>query len=369
MKSDPIHVTRPDLPPLDDFVACIEEIWASKILTNGGPFHERLEEALCDHLGVKHIALFANGTMALMVALRALELSGEVITTPFSFVATANALRWNGLTPVFVDIDPVTLNLDAAKIEAAISPETTAIMPVHCYGMPCDIQAIKSLASDHGIHVIYDAAHAFGVRDEGGSILRHGDLSVLSFHATKVFNTFEGGAVICPDAETKRRVDLLKNFGIVDELNVETTGINGKMNELSAALGLLQLDHVDGAIRHRQHIDETYRRLFDGLPGIRCIEKNQQVVANYSYFPILVEDNFSLSRDALYEKLGNASIFSRRYFFPLISQFPMYRDLRSASRENLIVASQTAERVLCLPIHSTLTDADCNRIFELIAEA
>ena len=259
MSEKPIFVTQPYLPPLEEFMPYLQQIWDSRILTNGGPLHQQLEQALCDYLGVKHIALFNNGTIALVTALQALGLSGEVITTPYSFVATAHALLWNGLTPVFVDIEPRTLNLDPAKIEAAITPKTTAILPVHCYGNPCDVDAIQAIADRHGLKVIYDAAHAFGVEDAGGSILRHGDLSVLSFHATKVFNTFEGGAIVCPDVATKRRIDELKNFGIMDEVTVTAAGLNGKMSEINAAAGLLQLKYIDQMLRHRAEVYRIYR--------------------------------------------------------------------------------------------------------------
>ena len=368
MTNNPIYVTKPDLPPLEEFIPYLEAIWETKILTNGGPFHQQLEQALCDYLGVGHISLFANGTLALMTALQALDLEGEVITTPFSFVATSHVLLWNKLTPVFVDIDPRTLNLDASRIEAAITPNTTAIMPVHCYGQPCDVSAIEKVAAKYKLRVIYDAAHAFGVRDQGGSILRHGDLSVLSFHATKVFNTFEGGAIICPDAETKQHVDHLRNFGFVDELTVVVAGINGKMNELSAAIGLLQLKYVDSAIKSRRKIDATYRDLLRDTPGIRCIDENAQFAANYSYFPILVEDDYPLSRDGLYAKLRERNVFARRYFYPLISEFPMYSSLRSAAKENLAVSSRISKQVLCLPIYSAMADAACREVASLIAE-
>lgn len=255
----PIYVTQPYLPPLEEFIPYLQQIWDKKILTNGGPFHAKLEDALCEYLGVKHISLFTNATIALVTGLQALRITGEVITTPYSFVATAHSLLWNGIKPVFVDVDPKTLNLDPAKIEAAITPHTTAIMPVHCYGHPCDVDAVQKIADNYNLKVIYDATHAFGVQDEKGSVLNHGDLSVLSFHATKVFNTFEGGAIICPDAKTKIRIDQLKNFGHVGELNVVAPGINGKMSEFNAALGLLQLKYIDQAIARRKEIDTAYR--------------------------------------------------------------------------------------------------------------
>lgn len=364
----PIYVTQPALPPLDEFIPYLEEIWANKILTNGGPFHQQLEKALCDYLGVKHLALFSNGTLGLVTALQALRITGEVITTPYSFVATAHSLLWNGIKPVFVDVDPNTLNLDPARIEAAITPHTTAIMPVHCYGHPCDVQAIQKIADNYNLKVIYDAAHAFGVQDEGGSVLRHGDLSVLSFHATKVFNTFEGGAIICPDAKTKLRIDHLKNFGFVDETTVVAPGINGKMSEINAAFGMLQLQHVDAALAKRQSIDVAYRDALCDVPGIRCLESAGEKVANYSYFPILVEADYPLSRDALYQKLKDNSIYARRYFYPLITNFPMYRSMPSAHRENLPVATAAAEKVICLPIYPALTPQELQSITQLIVE-
>lgn len=358
----PIFVTQPYLPPLEEFVPYLQEIWDKKILTNSGPFHQQLEKALSEYLGVENIALFANGTLALVTALQALRITGEVITTPYSFVATAHSLLWNGIKPVFVDIDPHTLNLDPTKIEAAITPHTTAIMPVHCYGHPCDVDAIQKVADNYNLKVIYDAAHAFGVQDKGGSVLRHGDFSVLSFHATKVFNTFEGGAIVCPDAKTKQRIDHLKNFGFVDEVTVVAPGINGKMSEINAALGLLQLQHIDLALARRKEIDAVYRQQLAGIKGIRCVGDSGEAVANYSYFPILVEPDYPLSRDDLYQKLKDNNIYARRYFYPLISEFPMYRGITSAHKGNIPVATDVAHKVLCLPIypaleHGEITDA------------
>ena len=366
MSEKPIYVTQPHLPPLEEFIPYLEEIWANKILTNSGPFHHQLESALCEYLGVEHLALFANGTLALVTALQALRITGEVITTPYSFVATAHSLLWNGIKPVFADIDPNTLNLDPAKIEAAITPQTTAIMPVHVYGHPCDVEAIQKIADNYNLRVIYDAAHAFGVQDQGGSVLRHGDLSVLSFHATKVFNTFEGGAIICPDAKTKQRIDHLKNFGFVDEVTVVAPGINGKMSEINAAFGLLQLQHIDQALGQRKAIDATYRELLHGVEGIRCVKEAGEKAANYSYFPILVETDYPIGRDALYQKLRENNIYARRYFSPLISDFPMYRGMPSARRENLPVASVTAQQVLCLPIYPALSLEQMQCITKLI---
>ncbi len=354
MKSKPIPVTQPYMPPLEEFIPYLKQIWSDKILTNSGPFHEQLEQALCDYLGVNHIALFSNGTLALITALQALRVSGEVITTPYSFVATSHSLLWHGNKPVFVDIEQETLNLNPTKIEAAITPQTTAIMPVHCYGNPCDIDAIQKIADNYNLRVIYDAAHAFGVQCHCGSILNHGDLSVLSFHATKIFNTFEGGAIICPDAKTKQRIDHLKNFGFVDEVTVVAPGINAKMSEINAAFGLLQLQYMPIVMQRRSEIDSIYRESLDGVKGIRCLPKAKQKVANHSYFPILVESDYQTTRDELYQKLKNKGIFSRRYFYPLISDFPMYRGLPSASFSNLPVANKVAKQVLCLPIYPTL---------------
>jgi dTDP-4-amino-4,6-dideoxygalactose transaminase len=362
----PIYVTQPDLPPLEEFMPYLQQIWDSKVLTNGGPFHKQLEAELADYLGVKYISLFTNATIALVTALQSLRISGEVITTPYSFVATAHSLLWNGIKPVFVDIDPDSLNLDPACIEAAITPQTTAIMPVHCYGRPCDVEAIQRIADDYNLKVIYDAAHAFGVKQHGQSILQHGDLSVLSFHATKAFNTFEGGAIISPDAKTKQHIDHLKNFGFVNEVTVVATGINGKMSELNAALGLLQLKHVGKAIARRQAIDRLYREQLAGIPGIRMLQPAADTEANYSYFPILVEGDYPLSRDAIYQQMKDAGIYGRRYFYPLISDFPMYRGLPSAHASNLPVAKATSSRVICLPIYPALSDEDVLRVCALI---
>jgi dTDP-4-amino-4,6-dideoxygalactose transaminase len=365
----PLYVTQPYLPPLDEFLPYLQQIWDNKILTNGGPFHQELEKALCEYLGVEHIALFTNGTIALVTALQSLRITGEVITTPYSFVATSHSLLWNGIKPVFADVDPHTLNLDPKRIEALITPQTTAIMPVHCYGHPCDTRAIQAIADNYNLRVIYDAAHAFGVQDESGSILNHGDMSVLSFHATKVFNTFEGGAIICKDAITKTRIDQLKNFGHVGEVTVVAPGINGKMSEFNAALGLLQLKHLHKALDLRCAIDAAYRRLLQDVPGIVCLADAGETVANYAYFPILVGPEFRLSRDGLYEHLKANGIHPRRYFYPLISEFPMYRGLPTASRDHLPNASRAAERILCLPIYPDLEMSQVERIVSLIAAA
>lgn len=366
--SAPIPVTRPLLPPLEEFIPYLEQIWESRQLTNGGPFHQQLETALAHYLGVEHLSLFSNGTLALMTALQALRIKGEVITTPYSFVATAHSLLWNDLAPVFVDIDPSTYNLDPDRIEEAITPATTAIMPVHCYGIPCDVDRIQQIADRYGLKVIYDAAHAFGVQYRGESLLRHGDLSVLSFHATKVFNTFEGGAIISPDAKTKQRIDYLKNFGFADEVTVVAPGINGKMSEINAAFGLVQLQHIDQALLRRQRIDERYRAALAGLPGIRIAWQSSDR-HNYAYFPILITPEFAISRDELYQRMRDRNILARRYFYPLISTFPMYRGLDSARPERLPIATELSHQILCLPIFDSLTDEAFDSIIAVIATA
>lgn len=366
MTDKKLYVTQPYLPSLREFIPYLEKIWDSKILTNGGPFHQQLEKAICEYLGVEHLALFTNGTIALVTALQALRITGEVITTPYSFVATSHSLLWNGIKPVFVDVHPDTLNLDPAKIEAAITPQTTAIMPVHCYGHPCDVVAIQKIADTYNLKVIYDAAHAFGVQTDDGSVLKYGDLSVLSFHATKVFNTFEGGAIVCPDAKTKQRIDHLKNFGFVDETTVIAPGINGKMSEFNSALGLLQLKHLDQALARRKEIDSTYRKMLSNVKGVRCLENSSKAVSNYGYFPVLIEDPYPINRDALYQKMKDQEVFARRYFYPLISSFPMYRSLASAHPNNLPIATEAASRVLCLPIYPDLSHGDQLRIIELV---
>lgn len=366
---DKLFVTQPHLPPLAEFLPYLEKIWDSSVLTNGGPFHQQFETELAAYLGVQHISLFCNATLALVTALQSLRISGEVITTPYSFVATAHALRWNGITPVFADIDPRSLNISSKAIEAAITERTTAILPVHCYGTPCDVDAIERIADDYNLKVIYDAAHAFGVRRNGVSILRHGDLSVLSFHATKVFNTFEGGAIISPDAKTKQHIDHLKNFGFVNETTVVATGINGKMSEFNAALGLLQLRYIEDAMARRAHIDRLYRDALMGVPGIGLLDALPGVAQNHSYFPIFVGPDFGLSRDALYQSLRSAGIHGRRYFYPLISEFPMYRGLPSAQAQGLPAAHHAAQKVICLPIYPALGDEQVLQVADHIRQA
>lgn len=361
-----INVTQPYLPPLEEFQPYLEEIWKNKWVTNNGPFHHQLEAALTEYLGVPHISLLANGTLALLTALQTLRISGEVITTPYSFVATSHALIWNTLKPVFVDIDPLTLNINPDKIEAAITPQTTAILPVHCYGTPCDSRRIGEIADAHGLKVIYDAAHAFAVRQHGKSILRHGDLSVLSFHATKVFNTFEGGAIVCGDAKSKKRIDSLKNFGFANEVTVTAPGINGKMSEINAAFGLLQLKHIAAALARRQQIDARYRAALGDLPGLACLPQMPDTTSNYSYFPVLIKTGYPLTRDQLYQRLRTEDIMVRRYFYPLISEFSVYKGLASAARSNLPVATQVSREVLCLPLHPTLTDDEVDLVIDLV---
>lgn len=361
-----IPVTQPFLPELSEFIPYLEKIWDNKWLTNNGPFHQQLEKELCDYLGVEHISLFNNATIALITALQALRISGEVITTPYSFIATSHSILWNGLKPVFVDIDPKTFNIDSKKIEAAITPNTTAIMPVHCYSSPCDVEAIQEIADNYGLRVIYDAAHAFGVNYKGESILRFGDMSILSFHATKVFNTFEGGAIICQDAKTKQRIDRLKNFGIADELTVTAPGINGKMSEINAAFGLVQLKHINKAIAQRKKIDQAYRDKLGSIKGITVPAASKDSNSNYSYFPVLIEHEFRMTRDELYLELKRNNILSRRYFYPLISNMPMYRGIESAAVENLPLSNAVSDKVLCLPIFNELNEDDFSRIINII---
>lgn len=366
MSSKIIPVTQPFLPELKEFLPYLEEIWNNKLLTNNGPFHQQLEAELGDYLGVNHVSLFNNGTIALITALQAMRVQGEVITTPYSFVATSHSIVWNGLEPVFADVKPGTFNIDPAKIEAAITPKTTAIMPVHCYSEPCDVEAIQKIADNYGLKIIYDAAHAFGVKYKKESLLNWGDLSILSFHATKVFNTFEGGAIISPDAKTKQRVDRLKNFGIADEVTVTAPGINGKMSEINAAFGIVQLKHIDKAIEIRKKIDSRYRSLLRNVEGLTIYTNNQHTNSNYSYFPILIEDGYRLTRDELYQKLKENNIFSRRYFYPLISNMPMYRGLDSSIKGNLPIANELANKVLCLPIYTDLLEDEQDEIISLI---
>lgn len=368
-KAAVVPVTQPFLPPLGEFLPYLEQIWSNRWVTNDGPLHHQLEQALCEHLGVEHISLFSNGTLALITALQALEITGEVITTPFSFVATTHAIHWNGIKPVFADIDPVSMNLDPARIEAAITPATRAIMPVHVYGNPCEVEAIERIANRHGLKVIYDAAHAFGVRRNGRSVLSFGDMSVLSFHGTKIFHTFEGGAIVCRDAQMKRHIDRLKNFGIQDEVTVVGHGINGKMNEVQAAFGLVQLQHVSWTHAARARIDAHYRERLGQVKGLRLHRIDSDSMPNYAYFPVLVTPDFPLSRDALYAELRARQIAVRRYFYPLISAFPAYSGLASAAPGNLPAAQTIAQQVLCLPIFPMLEREVQDSIIDIVLAA
>lgn len=363
-----ILVTSPLLPDLQDFNEYLRQIWDSKWLTNNGSFHQQFEKALAEYLGVEYISVFTNGTLPLITALQALGLKkGEVITTPYSFVATTHSIWWNQLKPVFVDVEPTTGNIDPAKIEAAITEETVAIMPVHVYGQPCDNERIDVIAKRHNLKVIYDAAHAFGVRKDGKSILEWGDVSTLSFHATKVFGTIEGGALICHSAEMKHQIDNLKNFGFRGETIVEAPGINGKMDEVRAAFGLLNLKQIDAAIEARHNVAMRYREAIDKIEGLSYLVEQSDIRYNYGYFPIFVDEaRYGISRDALYEKFKANNIFGRRYFFPLISSFAPYNTYPSATPENLPIATRMAEQVLCLPMHHALSEWDVKRVMEIL---
>lgn len=360
-----ITVTSPLLPSLDEFNEMLRRIWDSKWITNNGRFHRQLEKELAEYLRVPYVSLFTNGTLPLITALQALRITGEVITTPYSFVATTHSLWWNGIRPVFVDVDPSNCGLDPDRIEAAITPKTTAIMPVHCYGKPCDTVAIRNIADKYGLKVIYDAAHAFGVEVDGESILNSGDMSTLSFHATKVYNTIEGGALVMHDEQTKRRIDYLKNFGFADETTVVAPGINSKMDEIRAAYGILNLRQVDAAIAARQKVANKYRQALRDVEGITFFDDMPGVRHNYSYFPIFVDaEKFGKTRDQLYFDMKEANVLGRRYFYPLISEFSTYRGLPSAARENLPEAYKLAETVLCLPMHHALSDEDVERVLK-----
>lgn len=362
----PIYVTQPFMPPLDEFNEYLEKIWKSKWLTNNGAMHQQLEKELAEYLGVRYISLFSNGTLALMTALNVLRITGEVITTPFSFVATTHSLHWNNIKPVFVDIENDYCNLDTAKIEAAITPKTTAIMPVHVYGTPCNVEKLEEIAGTYGLRIIYDACHAFGVTLDGNSVLNYGDLSVLSFHATKVFNCFEGGAIICHDEHTKKRIDYLKNFGFKDEVTVVSPGINAKMNEVQAAFGLHQLRYVDSNIEKRKQIADRYRRNLENVNGISMLRDVPGVRHTHNYFPIRVQSGFPVSRDELYTLFKEYNIFTRRYFYPLISDFQMYSALPSSQHDNLSVARKIASEVLCLPIYPDLKPEEVDLISRII---
>ena len=374
--SNSITVTSPLLPDLGEFNEMLQQIWDSKWITNMGQFHNQLEKALAEYLHVPYVCLFTNGTLPLMTALQALRITGEVITTPYSFVATTHSIWWNGCKPVFVDIDPATGNMDPDKIEAAITPATTCIMPVHCYGKPCDTKRIQEIADKYGLRVIYDAAHAFGVEvpaeeygleayDEKGlaGIMNAGDMSTLSFHATKVYNTIEGGALVVHDEKTKKRIDNLKNFGITDEVTVIAPGINGKMDEMRSAYGLLNLKQVDNAIKARNDVAMKYREALRPIAGVSFWDDMPGVRHNYSYFPIFIDaEKFGMTRDELYFKMKEQGVLSRRYFYPLISNFPTYRGLPTANKENLPIGNKMADEVLCLPLHHALSENDIQRI-------
>ena len=369
MNKETITVTSPLLPDLDEFHELLKEIWDSKWVTNNGSFHQRLEQALCEYLKVPYISLFTNGTLPLLTALQALRITGEVITTPYSFVATTHSIWWNGCKPVFVDIDPSNCGMDPNKIEAAITPHTTAIMPVHCYGKPCDMEHIQAIADKNNLKVIYDAAHAFGVEVNGESVLKQGDLATLSFHATKVYNTLEGGALVMHDAETKKRIDYLKNFGFAGETEVVGPGINSKMDEVRAAFGLLNLKLVDEAVEKRHQVAIRYRNALRSVKGIRFFDDMPGVKHNYSYFPIFVNaEEYGMTRDELYFKMKEHGVWGRRYFYPLISTFGTYKGLLSADPENLPNAMRIANEVICLPMHHGLSEEDVNRVLDLIVE-
>lgn len=367
MNQDIITVTSPLLPNLDEFQKLLEQIWESKWITNNGSFHQQLEEALCKYLGVPYISLFTNGTLPLITALQALHITGEVITTPYSFVATTHALWWNGIKPVFVDIDPKTGNIDPNNIEAAITPRTTAIMPVHVYGKPCATDSIREIADKYGLKVIYDAAHAFGVKVNDQSIINAGDMATLSFHATKVFNTVEGGALVMHDEKTKKRIDYLKNFGFAGETEVVAPGINSKMDEIRSAYGLLNLRQVDAAIAARRQVAQTYRTALQHVEGISFWNDMPGVRHNYSYFPIFVNsEKYGLTRDELYFKMKSQGIWGRRYFYPLISEFSTYRGLPSSPPSNLPEATRMASSVICLPMHHNLSEEDIQRTIDCV---
>ena len=362
-----ITVTAPLLPPLEEFTEYLKEIWDNKWITNNGQFHKQLEKDLAEYLGVPYVSLFTNGTLPLLTALQALRITGEVITTPYSFVATTHCIWWSGCKPVFVDIDPATGNIDPEKIEAAITPKTTAIMPVHVYGKPCETERIQEIADKYGLKVIYDAAHAFGVKVDGKSILNAGDMSTLSFHATKVYNTLEGGAMIMHDEVTKKRIDYLKNFGFAGETEVIAPGINSKVDEVRAAYGIINLRQVDAAIEARHQVAIKYREALRGIEGLSYMEDMPGVRHNYSYFPIFIDaEKFGITRDELYFKMKEANVLGRRYFYPLISEFSTYRGLPSAGKENLPNAHKMADSVICLPMHHELSEEDIERTLKCV---
>ncbi len=370
MSDKPIFVTEPSLPPLEEFIPYLEKIWENKWLTNNGEFHKEFEKRLAEYLGVKYVSLFTNGMIALQVGMQALRITGEVITTPFTFVATTHAIHWNDCTPVFCDIEPETFTMDPEKVESLITPKTTALMPVHVYGNPCHHEELQKICDTYGLKLFYDAAHTFGVKKAGIGICNWGDLSMLSFHATKVFNTFEGGALVTNDENMKRRIDFLKNFGFSDEVTVVAPGSNGKMDEFRAAYGLLQLKRVDGEIAKRQKVALNYREALRDVPGIHCLDDLSEIHHNYAYFPITVNAKvYGMTRDALYDKLKQNNIMSRRYFYPLCSDFPTYRGLPSASAANLPVANRVAHDILCLPMFADLLQNSQEKIIEIVSHA
>lgn len=363
----PIYVTRPDLPPLEDLIPALERIWQGRVLTNNGPFHQEFEAALAEHWAVENVSLFANGTLALLTALQAVGARGEVITTPFTFAATAHAITWNRLTPVFADVSPESLNLDPLSVESAITPETSAILPVHCYGRACDVSALGVVAEAHDLSLIYDAAHAFGVEFRGRSLLSFGDMSVVSFHATKVLNTFEGGAIVSGSPEVKRHIDNLKNFGIRDQQTISDAGINGKMSEFNAALGLLQLGRIGAAIEKRKAVSQRYRDILSCVEGISIHQMAREQTNNHAYFPILVGDEYPLTRDELHALLVKNRVMARRYFHPLLTDTDPYLSARVAPG-GLPNAKEAANRILCLPIYPDLGRDDQDLIVSIIAE-
>ena len=363
--NEPIYVTQPVLPELEAFIPYLEQIWENKILTNCGPLHQQLEKELCEYLDVPFISLFNNGTIALVTALQALDLDqGEVITTPYTFVATAHSIVWNKLKPVFVDIDPITSNIDPNEVEKAITDKTVAILPVHCYGIPCDVASLQKIADKNNLKLIYDAAHAFGCKYQGQSLLNYGDLSVISFHATKVFNTFEGGAIVCHSAEMKQRIDQLKNFGIVNETTIIDASLNGKLSEVHAALGLLQLKTIDETLEARKKVDQIYRKLLQDVQGIKCISRLNMEKDNYSYFPIVISEDYPLTRDQLFEKFKVQNVFARKYFYPIMTDLVVYKKYQLDTPE----AKRLSEQVLCLPLYPNLSLDSVQRIINLIKD-
>ena len=368
MPDSPIFVTKPSLPPLGEFIPYLEKIWETGILSNGGPFHQELESQLCEYLGVRYISLFNNATIGLMIAIRALDLSGEIITTPYSFAATTQSIEWNGSKPVFIDVESDSGNMDPEKIEAAITSSTSAIMPVHVYGQPCNTRRIKEIADKHKLAIIYDAAHAFGIKKCGASILNEGDLSVLSFHATKVFNTFEGGAIISNSIEMKQKIDTLKNFGLQDETTLQINGLNGKMSEVQAAMGLLQLKYIDKAIDIRKQISLRYDEGLKAITGLKQLSTASDFTANYSYYAICINKNCKLTRDEVQRLLAGEQVYTRKYFYPALSDFDHYKASTQPSGFDITKARKLSREVLCLPIYPDLSMSECDRIITILKE-